>query len=154
MSHLTFKIKKKKFTSKREITNSTKTIFSKQKFPNKKKWGKGFFVTYYRVVPMHWTTGLLLNPIGFGALSSATARPIKHVWFWWGWEAGDKCGGKDVIICFYWAQNGGGWINEGESLRLFECLMIFDDDYEHKLCFGLLDFFFLFVRENQSQILR
>ena len=28
--------------------------------------------------------------------------------------------------------------------------MIFDDDYEHKLCFGLADF--LCVRENQSQI--
>ena len=28
--------------------------------------------------------------------------------------------------------------------------MIFDDDYEHKLCFGLADF--LRVRENQSQI--
>ena len=27
--------------------------------------------------------------------------------------------------------------------------MIFDDDYEHKLCFGLADF--LCVRENQSQ---
>ena len=69
---------------------------------------------------MHWTTGLLLNAIGFDALSSATARSMTHVWFWWGWD-----GGKDVIICFYWAQNGGGWINERESLRLFECLMIF-----------------------------
>ena len=68
---------------------------------------------------MHWTTGLLLNPIGFGALSSATARSMTHVWFWWGWD-----GGKDVIICFYWAQNGGGWINERESLRLF---WVFDD---------------------------
>ena len=28
--------------------------------------------------------------------------------------------------------------------------MIFDDDYEHKLCFGLADF--LCVRENQSPI--
>ena len=29
---------------------------------------------------------------------------------------------------------------KGKVWDFFECLMIFDDDYEHKICFGLADF--------------